>query len=249
MLEGFDQAWDVTVLEDATAAQIRSKIYSTFQDADADDICLFFYSGHGYTDLYYAYEEYEGALAGVDGSSYTSSQLAYALTEATPAKVIVLLDSCGSGAVIYDQNGKEISPQTMARRNTGKMISAFSYFNTRAKEKAAAEDKSGEMRVEDKFYVIAACEYQKTSIEFGYTSGYHFGLFTYALCWSAGFDHKTCTFDTGSMHADSNEDGRLTLGEAYNGIEYMVDYYETQRSKFYQTTQVFGNSSFVLFSR
>ena len=233
------QNWNITLKENQTAAGIRCAISSAFSGATANDVCLFFYSGHGYSGE--SSDEYQGALAGVDEQPVTGYQLANALNNATPGKVIVLLDSCGSGGLIYGNGETQPDLKEEARKFVNSMIDAFDYYNNLNRKQAGISANTGEL-LGNKFQVLAACEYRENAIDAG-----SYSIFTKALVLSAG-----CSFPdgsrTGRMPADSNSDDKLTLQEAYNGICNNVAEL-LQYSVYWQNTQKSGDNNFVLFSR
>ena len=173
--------------------------------------------------------------------------LAYALNEATPGKVIVLLDSCGSGGMIKNGSGKEMTEKEAAAEANlfvDNMISSFAYFDNQAQKEM---EKIGELK-QSKFYVIAACEYGKTSTELGsYGSSYAFGVFTEALCTSMGFDHKSKKYTSAKMTADKNSDGKMTMKELTAGIKSRVKYWNSYMGQKLQVTKTYGKNSLVFF--
>jgi hypothetical protein len=101
------------------------------------------------------------------------------------------------------------------------------------------------MRVENKFYVLTASDYQELS--WGYEmedADRSFNYFTLWLIQGIG--------TTGSMPADANSDGQTTLNELYRYIQDVGDDFPfiTDLDTYYQHVQVYpANSSFVLFCR
>lgn len=89
----------VTQKTNLTAAEILSNIAETFAEAKKEDISLIYYAGHG---LRSDNPAENGALVGIDSSSYvTGAQLRQAL-DALPGRIIVLIDSCWSGGLFAD---------------------------------------------------------------------------------------------------------------------------------------------------
>ncbi|MBQ1491236.1 MAG: caspase family protein, partial [Blautia sp.] len=97
----------VNVIENVGKMQVLSSIASTFDGADENDVSLFFYSGHGSTDR----GSESGSLVLRKGSYeyLTMEELALSLV-AIPGKVIVILDSCGSGAALNAMPGGTTEP-------------------------------------------------------------------------------------------------------------------------------------------
>jgi len=246
------QNWKVTVKENLSADGMKSAIADAFRGADEDDICLFYYSGHGYSD--YSPDDTQGALAGVDGSELKGSQLAYALDQATPGKVIVLLDSCGSGGLIYSgRNASGSTDETVGQKASDfvdSMIGAFGYFNARyRKQQQGLVSNTGEL-IGDKFQVLAACAYRESSAELqdDYAS---FGVFTHALVVSVtgNYPGVSSSYDGAMFRADTNRDSRISLNEAYTSVCEVVAYWKSIVQEIDQATKKSGNGSFTLFFR
>ena len=229
-LKGMSQPWNVTVKRNVDASDILSAISSTFAGSDADDICLFYYSGHGVTSSGSA----SGALCGNYSGYVYMSELASALDAACGGKVIVLLDSCGSGAGI---NKGEFSASAM----TQAAIDAFS------KKNRTLTDKYGEL-CGSKFSVLAAASKHTTSYDLNTSlNGYNCGAFTYSLLTSLGASYPNGAYDY-SMPADSNGDRALSLLETYNGICSVVSQHGWDSGSS-QHTQYYGDNNMILFER
>ena len=240
-LKNLSPAYEVTVKENLTADQMVSAIKSTFAGTTANDVCLFYYSGHGDNRE----SSTAGALLGITsdgwGDMLTPSTLASTLKTACGGKVIVLLDSCGSGAAIYQKGmaaEEEADPETF----TSAVIEAFGEQD--ALEMSGSETRTGELR-NSKFYVLAACEYGDTSSElYSYSMG-SFGLFTYCLADAMGCSYPNGTYG-GTFKGDANGNKALTLGETYN---YICNNIKKVYSSATQVTQMYGSTSYVLFRR
>ncbi|HSK69699.1 MAG TPA: caspase family protein, partial [Candidatus Limnocylindria bacterium] len=188
------KTYKITTRADLSASGITSAISSAFSGADDDDISLFYYSGHGVTDT----GTYAGALVGVDISYLTTAQLASALSK-VPGTVIVILDSCGSGAVIQSKNAtgaataQEAVSQNPAAFNSA-VLSAFSGFTA----------KSAEMATGSKFKVITAC-----SIATSTWQNANGGFFTQGIA-------RAGALNGSFMNADNDKNGTVTQSEAYS---------------------------------
>jgi len=206
-----------------TAGEILSAIPAAFAGAKAGDVSLFYFNGHGVMDT----SVYSGALCGVNvdmamNDIVTPGQLRDALN-GVAGTVIVLLDSCGSGAYIYSKGTAPEKP--VAREDalafTRSFINAFKGITA----------KTGELLV-SKYYVLAACEYNTPS---------YVRVFTDALCMAGGLDPDTHSII--SLFGDSNADKKVTLQEAY---VYIRDHTNLE----WQVVQVYpGSSDFPLFVR
>lgn len=233
-LRGLTQGWIVNAIQDASANQILSAISSTFSGSTSEDICLFYYSGHGVTANGY----YSGALVGngTPKTYVTPAQLADALNAACGGKVIVLLSSCGSGAMIDGSKGAE-SPQNFLQA----IDRAFSARNR------SVTNRYGEL-IGDKFNVLTACatgtEAWQSEID-----GYWCSAFTYSLIRSMGAGFPNGAFGS-AMPGDSNGDRKLTLAEAYTSIRKTIqEIWQHDWGQSDQKTQIRGDRMFVLFER
>ncbi len=235
MLGGLKNSFKITKYPDASASQMLNAIKSAFSGATESDVSLFFYSGHGLSS---SGSSYHGSLCGVDGSYLTPSELASALS-AVPGRVIVLLDSCFSGAVISTKDGK-VDKSALDSYNQA-VIDAFAAVNTTLSAKA------GEMYGKSKFVVLTAAAYSETSSSLWYTSegeSSAFGVFTRALVEGCGSEYYTGNY-TGSIPSDNNGDKGISVTEIYNYIlnDQYVNYVD-------QTTQCYAaNMSEILFKR
>ena len=205
----------VTVAKDLTANAILSKIKSTFAPAKEGDVSLFYYSGHGDS----AGGEGTGALLGVDREELTLKALASQLKK-VPGTVIVILDSCGSGAALY--KSKALSAKKVSQFNAD-AIQAF-------RNTEGAQISTGEFR-KKKFYVItSSAAFEDSSYLF---NGNLFGgsYMTIALAQSGGFSHAPICW-SGLLPADTNGDKAVSLEEAYQFIErYLQEKYPNVKQK------------------
>lgn len=226
--------WTINSQVNATKHEVVSFVNLAFKDATENDVSLFFYSGHGVTD---SGTQYSGALMTVDYDYILLSDLAEMLS-AVPGKVIVILDSCGSGAAVYSSQsinsigiGDESSSFDPQKFNE-EAISAFSNL-------ASVQNKSGEFR-NSKYYVLTASAYGEDSKSV-MTNNIWGGALTRGFVASAGYDFNTKTW-LSSMNGDANHDNIVTLNECYI---YCADY-----ASGYQNVQVYPeNSDFKLFIR
>ena len=244
--------YSITCQYDLSLTGVRNAISSAFSGADDDDVSLFFIASHGDSTS-------TGGDAGaisLIGSSYDEqwlliSDLANAL-KAVPGKVIVIIETCGSGAAVYDPDISENRYNTVRNAATSfdaEVIRAFSEADPgirvrvpgRTNTKGAPTPNTGELRVENKFYVLTASRYLEES--WGTENG-PYNYFTKWLTDGIG--------TSGAMPADANANGEATLSELFNyvakrGNDYPFEY---DGKTYYQHVQVYPkDSDYGLFRR
>ena len=251
-------SWTVKTADNQNNTQIQNLISSTFSGADDDDVSLFLIATHGDSENT---GTAAGALSTYQSATNTSSLYLTDLAswlKAVPGSMIVLLESCGSGAGVYQNaNGgttrigffdAKAAIDVFAAADTEIVTEeTLEYFYDEMGEPLVTEDGTpivnvGEFRVANKFYVLTASDYLENSYgmaeDFQTTSG-SYNVFPYYIKQGVG--------TSGSMPADNyssygNGDGKLTLNELYH---YVYDYsLSLQHTLVYPT-----NSSFVLFKR
>ena len=228
LLKGMNYS-TVKVAENLTASSILSKIKSTFASAKEGDVSLFYYSGHGRSTA----TNDTGALLGVDREDLSLKDLAAQLKK-VPGSVIVVLDSCGSGAAVH--TSKALSAGQEAKQFNAAAIQAF-----RGTDGVSLS--TGEFR-KRKFYVItSSAAYQDSSYQF-LGNLFAGSYMTIALASSGGFAH-TPAYWNGLLPADANGDKAVTIEEAY---QYITKYLKEKYSGVDQDTQRYPiGSSFVMY--
>ena len=212
MLAGLNYS-TIIARADAGKSQVLSAIRYGFSGADENDVSLFYFTGHGYQETT---GSYAGALSLVDSNAITLTELADVLGR-IPGKVVVLLDSCGSGAAIHSK--ADFSSKAKAAGSTT-VRSSFNpaLFNQQVINVFAAADRTSGIKSSElatgKFQVITASEIGESSIEMN-SYGYRGGAFTIGLVEGAGFSYHSSSH-TAAMPADKNSDKKITLGEAYS---------------------------------
>ena len=222
---------------------IKADIESTFAGADDDDVSLFFIATHGDDE---SEGDYAGALVTTEieptsGARYSIllSDVAYLLGK-VPGKVIVIIQSCGSGAAVYDPEDTE-NALNYDEIFTNNVIDAFSKVDTELAEEA----NTGEFRT-SKFYVLTASRYQESS--YGNEHGDSYNLFTKWLVNGMGKNNAYRSFP-----ADNNGDKKVTLSELHAYIKAINDMtfitVVGQEGKHQQHAQIYPkNSDYVLFT-
>ena len=234
--------YETTEKFDLSGRQLLEAIAETFAEADEDDVSLFFIATHG--DVA-STGEYAGYLSMVPSGDMLLGELANAL-KAVPGKVIVILESCGSGAAVYANGSSDDRKslfETYKRRTEAfdaAVIEAFA-----SADSAALQANTGEFRVRRKFYVLTASRFQELS--WGWESGNPETSYNYFTMWlTEGIG------TSGAMPADTDGNQKTTLNELYQYISDVGDNFpfEDGSGVYYQHVQVYpANSNYVLFRR
>ena len=230
------RSWSVTCAYNKSPSKILSLIKSTLGAADKNDVSLFFIATHGVADT--SYGDYAGALATVTSGGTEDFLTLPALADALKAvkgKVIVFVESCGSGAAIYNNGVRQNGADSAAAFNDS-VIRAFAardeIITDYSQDGASAN--LGDFRT-SKFYVLTASEHMELSWGFeGPTAADSYNVFTYWLVDGV----------QGAMPADTNNNNKVTLKELYNYIK------KNEASMAEQHVQVYpASSSYVLFKK
>ena len=239
MLKGLNNSFTTTILKNASRSQILNGIDTAFSGASDYDVSLFYYSGHGGSS---SYRPELGALCPISGSWIWMYELANKLSN-VKGRVIVILDSCHSGAAIGKGDGDSQAMEDMLDTYNQSVIDAFA---------GAAAEKYGELAT-SKFVVLtsaAAAEVGWAANGWGPDgSGYPQFFYTAALIKGMG-----CTYPygeySGSMAADRNKDKLITLKEIYNySYNQTLTWNKQRHTDTLQHSQCYGNASEVLFRR
>ena len=237
LLSGISNHFEVYTQQDASMDEIIDLVDIAFEDATEDDVSLFYYSGHGVTN---SGEHYSGALQTVDYRYITTFDLAEMLS-GIPGKVIVILDSCGSGATIYDGDGDENdkgmddSEDPYSVKGVEEVIDfdpevfnddvmeAFDCFDPGLSVTSDISAKpgmlrSGELR-QSKFSVITSSSYEQNS-QTTYLDGIWGGALTRGIAEAAGCIYPGGDY-FGNMPADYDENSRVSFMEL---ADYCIEY-------------------------
>ncbi len=241
MLNRLSMPYTGTVVKNARRETIISQIRSTFAGATDSDVSLFYYSGHGVNAGGSGVNQ--GALVGTDGGFVTMKELAAELSKFR-GRVIVILDSCHSGASI----GKSDNTIDALDAFNREVIEAFSGYELETGDTAYSA-KSGELK-QSKFIVLTAASMSQSSFDGSFDgSGYRQGAFTAAIVKGMGFAYPNGGYAVPlCFPADTNGDRKVTLKELYT-YTYNTAYNWTYNSGSPQRAQYYGNDSEVVFSR
>lgn len=131
-----------------------------------------------------------GSLVGISNTLLSPGTLRQAL-DAVPGTKIVILDCCYSGQMI------EKSGATTPSGFNAAVIDAFAFQERTLLNKAG-------------YHVLTACRGDQRSSSLTATD-ISFGAFTYGVCYGSGWDEWNQIVT--DLHADTNQDGAITLAE------------------------------------
>lgn len=242
--------YQVSSYDDLTATKVYDKISQLLVSPSRDgDVSLFFFASHG--DYRSTTEQYAGRLWCKNRKTWLELPTLAQKLAKIKGKVIVLLESCGPGAALHDFSADAAAALASTEQEdapdfTGEILSIFSSadpglsvyqaaeINTKKnskKDSVQSSQAKGTRFQTSKFIVMTAAAYREMSYMYG---GDTKNLFPYWLVQGVG--------SSGSMPADGNKDGKLTLNELYK--------YVYKKTVYKQTPQVYPkNSDYVLFLR
>ena len=244
MLQGLGNSFSTKTLPNSTKSEIKSALSTVFAGTTDSSVSLLYYSGHGVLDEDNPTSQYQGALCPIDcdkGYYITFSELASMLSQ-VKGRVIIMLDSCHSGAAIGKSNTSRQELEQQIKAYNQAAIAAFSGYRIAATEEEVA--KYGELAT-SKFIVITAATTSESSWDGSFDgSDYRQGRFTAAVIKGLGCKYPNGTY-SGSMPADSNGDKKITLSELYKYAYNTALYWGSTA----QHAQYYVPDSEVLFSR
>ena len=236
----------VTCKANLDAEQLLSAIETTFAGATEDDVSLFYFASHGDS---FSTDSAAGALMMASTSEQYPEYMELAVLRdallQVPGRVVVLLDTCGSGAAVYSK-GTSFNPAKALARFDEAVVRAFSEADPGVTlPQGDVVAKTGELMRANKFYVLCSSSYREDS--WAYEDSHGGGsMFTDWLVDGVG--------KSGQMPADKlyagNNDNVVDLYELYRYIQNVGDTYgiETGGEIVYQHVQVYpGDTRFELF--
>lgn len=239
--------YSVTTRNNTRLAEIKQLIRKTFEGADANDVSLFFIATHGDSSDT-ANDNDAGSLRMASFDESTPEWLDICVLRdlllEVPGKVIVFLQSCGSGAAVYARNGgsRLDALAQAAQAFDARVIDVFRDADPGVEDSGYAAN-TGELRKENKFYVLTASAYREES--YGFES-LEYDRFVHWLAEGVG--------KSGDMPADKkysgNNNGTVDLHELYRYISNVGDRDEVKYEDhyYYQHVQVYpANLRFPLF--
>jgi len=245
--------FDVTLKTDLNYEEVRKAIQTTFKDTTANDVSLFFIATHGNSNGDGDLEMANTGWTKAYNTHLSFSTLADWLTTYVQGEVIVILESCGAGSAIYDDEDPSQQNASVANGGAAEPVDgtddsgAFASAAVRAfsrkdpglpeLEGESLSNSTGDLRVRNKFYVLAASRHHELS--WGQDAS---NYFTDWLIEGVG--------RRGNSPADTNGNGALTLTELFNHIKKYDSYpiYDQYWVRYYQHVQRFPkNSAHVIF--
>ena len=216
--------YSVTVRHDLTADGISRAISSAFSGATERDVSLLYYSGHGNED---------GSLVGMDRDfgALSPAKLKAAM-DRVPGRKVIVVDACASGMLIQTETeenslltGSTLYPSGAAAGKSAFPAALISAFRS-------GEDLLTEGALNDSSYFVLTAAYgaedsQEGRIRTGGKSVF-MGYFTCALSLGCGWDpvrKAACAF-----FADANEDGAVSIQEAYAYASHKANEYNSRQS-------------------
>ena len=198
-LEG--TAYTTVIETDLSADGILSAIQTCFAGTEEQDVSLFYYSGHGWSSSDAAIR---GALVAADGKEYVTAAQLRAALDAIPGRKVVIIDACYSGSFVSGGEYSAVARSAKAQPENGAeaFLDAFT---------AAFSWKSRSSGYSRYFLLTSAAEYEEAYEDD--VGGRHMGLFSSSLITGLGWNCRTQT--PGAFLADANENGTVTLREAY----------------------------------
>ena len=261
-----DSGYQVKLMDNPTKSQILDAIQSYFSSATSNDICLFYYSGHGVSDR----AANTGALVIPKGNGsseyFTLQELAGALNQ-IPSRMIVMLDSCGSGAAILSNgfSSASVSGDGLVAEEGGELLTEDELetdtltesfdplaFNHQVLSAFFGNgnhtSKTGEFLQEEKYYVLTSSRTWQNSAILALSNTIHASLMTIGVVEGAGYSYFSSVWN-GLLPADKNEDNAISLEEAYS-YAYKIALGLSQNSSSVQNVQRYPYySPFILYER
>lgn len=197
-----------------TYDEIDEEIEYVFGDAQDQDVSLFYFSGHGGEG---------GTLLTSDGYDYSAEHLREML-DGIRGRKIVIIDSCFSGAMIWDEDSALMAPG-MAGEYAKSQLKAFQNDFIAAFKPKQGHSTSKAAFNPSEYFVLTASAYDQTSNSvteyFDEDDPFSYGLFTYNLCKSCGYDYKIG--EPIEMEGDFDGDNAVSIMEALISTDEAIE--------------------------
>ena len=221
-LSGFDNTpYQTRVCTNLTADEMLDAIADTFESATAEDVSLFYYSGHG---VFSDDTSQQGALLGTDNQDCITASLLRSALDRIPGRKIVIIDACYSGSMIaYHMQANALSPDIAfpQRKNISSdadpVVNVSEYNNQSAESFAdsfisAFSEKKRRSLAGDSYFVLTSAAEDEECFE-DRNGDRIMGLFTSSLVTGCGYD--VANGCSSSLPADCNANNVLTLQEIF----------------------------------
>jgi len=228
--------YSITTQNNTSKKQLKNLIKKTFAKATENDVSLFFIATHGDSSNK-ASDRNSGALIMSPGDNkyeeLTLEELRDCLIK-VPGKVIVILESCGSGAAVHQKVRSNSGMDSLARAAEtfdANAVEAFRSVDPGVVDGGLAAN-TGEFRVVNKFYVLTSCNYHEEC--------YGIPAYDFFSAWLIAGVGKS-----GNMPADQkyagNNNGMVDLHELYRYISQVGDRNKIKYkgANYYQHVQVY----------
>lgn len=226
----------------ATKSAILNGIANAFSGADENDISYFYYIGHGSSYEGVSYLCPTNSLLTSYDNDISVNELESALS-AIPGTKVVILGCCHSGGFIGKGKGEIIISKEELKSFNDEIINVFSQADSKG------------LLTSNQYKVLTACLSSQVGSGIEPGEGEEvwpfgdepFALFGGALCEGCGYDTYTHPYP-----ADENENGEITLQEAYIYTDERVNDAAAELNYYFdfgidQDTQVYPlNSDFVI---
>lgn len=233
---------------DLTAAQLRQVLAALpLAGMGENDVTYFYYSGHG---LNSGNQALRGALVGSDFNAVQQGYLTVdevrEYLDQVPGKVVVVLDCCLAGQYITAKGVSAAVTQAQVQETANALADAFKGGTVTARGINSLI--SGNPN-QDKYKIVASCK----SMELSYvSSANNFSIFTRYITEGAGVtgaEQGVITI-TGTLPADTNKDGYVSLAELKKYAAPKVARVVKQQTRDKQTMVVWpANDTFPVFAR
>jgi hypothetical protein len=203
---------------------------SNVEGLNENSVFTFFYAGHGG----FSNNEYESYLYLSEGYRLYMSELRGMLQQ-LPGKKLVIIDACNSG------NFTDLLP---GRNPEIRIKEMNEQFNTSVINTFSQQTRNGE----PEFYVMTGANIYQSSWENTTLNNGVFSFFLLDGIGDVGADNPLEAFDY-TFNADENDDGYVTMSEAYDYAAPKVEQFVYDLNNSYQSIQVYPQESGFVISQ
>ena len=202
---------NIVVAENLKKEEFLEKIKESFKGANDNDVSYLYYSGHGNNINGISY------ICTVDSAKDKESQIKAWISvdelrkalDQVPGTKVLIFDSCNAGGFI----GKKVDAVTSPTPNSSRSSREFNESIQRAFSTSLGQDRSIGYLTTNEYKVLTASSEDEYSFE---DKKEAVGKFTKVLSQVAGIN--------GKISGDNDDDGKISLEEAYEYLEDNVVY-------------------------